>query len=112
MGDIGPGETVGEMAFITGDPRSASVVAARDSGLLKMTADQFSDLVHHFPGAVLPIVRAILKRQQRLRGASAAFCPSTIAIIPTSGSLPLKSFQAQLVVALGRVRKVHSTGRK
>ena len=38
VGDIVAGETVGEMAFFTGEPRSATVRAARDSLLHRARA--------------------------------------------------------------------------
>ena len=37
VGEIIRGETVGEMALFTGEPRGASIVATRDSVLVKLT---------------------------------------------------------------------------
>ncbi len=37
LGEIGRGETVGELALFTGEPRSASIVALRDSSVVKVT---------------------------------------------------------------------------
>ena len=36
VGDIGPGETVGEIGFLSGVPRTATVTAIRDSIVLKL----------------------------------------------------------------------------
>ena len=37
LGEIGRGETVGELALFTGEPRSASIVALRESSVVKVT---------------------------------------------------------------------------
>jgi NTE family protein len=41
-GRVMPGQLVGEMAILTGDPRRATVRALRDSVLLRLTKRAFS----------------------------------------------------------------------
>ena len=52
VGDIVAGETVGEMAFFTGEPRSASVCAARDSLLIGLTRPTVEQLIASRPEAL------------------------------------------------------------
>src|SRR4051812_47598980 len=41
IAEVGRGETVGEMALLTGAPRSATVLAVRDTVLLRLSKDSF-----------------------------------------------------------------------
>lgn len=47
---IGGGDIVGEMALLTGEPRTASVRAATTVTLLKITRDSFNQLLGVYPG--------------------------------------------------------------
>ena len=53
VAELGPDEVVGEMSLLTGEPRSATVVATRDSRLWSMTHSRFQALAaQHSPIAV------------------------------------------------------------
>lgn len=54
--DIGPGETVGELAAIDGKPRSASVEARANSEVLTMDARKFRDLVAREPSVAMAML--------------------------------------------------------
>jgi len=62
VGEIGIGETVGEMALITEDPRSARVLAIRDSVLLDITKANFEELVKTYPEALWNITKLVIQR--------------------------------------------------
>lgn len=62
VGEIGIGETVGEMALITEEPRSAKVVAIRDSVLLDISKANFEELVKSYPTALWNITKLVIKR--------------------------------------------------
>lgn len=107
VGRIRQGETVGEMALLSGKPRSASVIALRDSVLLKMSQHNFLDLVSQHPQAALSLARTAVSRlensyaqrkQQRI--------PRTIAILPQGGSLDVNTFVDALYDALSRYGSV------
>lgn len=49
VGMVGRGETVGEMALITGEPRSATIIARRSTRTLRIDADDFSAVVGSHP---------------------------------------------------------------
>jgi len=49
IGEIMRGETVGEMAIFTGEPRSATIVAIRDSVLVKLSKEVFEQVILDYP---------------------------------------------------------------
>lgn len=62
LGEIGRGEMIGEMGVIQGTSRSADVEALRESQLLKISADDFRQLMDKHPHVAMPMVRTLLKR--------------------------------------------------
>src|SRR5262249_59606033 len=50
--EIAPGESVGEMGFLTDEPRSRSVYAIRDSTLAKFSRESFNRLLEQYPQAL------------------------------------------------------------
>ncbi len=55
LGEIVPGDSVGEVSLLTGEPRSASVQAIRDSLLVKISRALFEKLVHDHPALILKL---------------------------------------------------------
>jgi predicted acylesterase/phospholipase RssA len=80
---LGPGATVGELALITGDVRSASVRASRDSSLLRLTFEDFRELMTTVPSFTSALVSA-LGRQLQASGGLPDDLPeaSTFAVVP------------------------------
>ena len=62
LGYINPSETVGEMALITGDKRSASIRCYRNATLVKMSNSVFEELCKKQPSFALNIARIIIAR--------------------------------------------------
>jgi CRP-like cAMP-binding protein len=65
---IGPGQTVGEMAIIDGEPRSASVLVQTQALLLVLTEEQFDRMAETLPrlwGKILRQLAKILSRRLR-----------------------------------------------
>lgn len=56
------GETVGEMALVSNDHRSATVVALRDCTLLRLDQMTFEKLVDHHPDPMLKLARTLADR--------------------------------------------------
>ncbi|MFM7627139.1 MAG: Crp/Fnr family transcriptional regulator [Gammaproteobacteria bacterium] len=84
VGRIGAGEAVGEMALITGKPRSTHVAALRDARLLALSCDDFERILAHHPDAMLALARGMA---HRLDAANHAMDrprerTSTIALLP------------------------------
>ncbi|MSX01989.1 MAG: cyclic nucleotide-binding domain-containing protein [Actinobacteria bacterium] len=80
---LGRGATVGELALVTGDPRSASVRANRDSTLLRLSHDDFQELIATEP-TFAGALTAVLGRQLQVSGGFREDEPATqtIAIVP------------------------------
>lgn len=55
---LAPGTVVGEGAFFSGQPRSATVVATREARLWSLTHAQFQALSRHHPAIALDIAMA------------------------------------------------------
>ena len=66
--ELGSGAALGELALLTGEPRSASVVAVRDSELLELTADAFESLLERDAGFATAIARALALQLQASGG--------------------------------------------
>ena len=65
VGDISRGETVGEMALLTGDVRSATVHALRDCVLAGLDRPTFNELARACPQTVIHVAKVQFDRIQR-----------------------------------------------
>lgn len=62
LNQVGPGAVFGEMALIDNEPRSAGVTALRDTQLLKLSRDEFLDVLMKQPLVGLEISRSLIQR--------------------------------------------------
>jgi NTE family protein len=77
------GALIGEMALLLGEPRSATVVARRDSELLRIGRTGFERLVASQPRPAFELARVLGARLKRTtRGEATAPRTRTIAIVP------------------------------
>jgi predicted acylesterase/phospholipase RssA/CRP-like cAMP-binding protein len=109
LGDVGPGDAVGEMSILTGEPRSATVRALRDSELLRLDAGSFNRIVSGSPAMMMQISRCVIERYRAAtarRGARSSTRPRTIAVVPTSRRVPLSEFTKRLAHALSAIGSV------
>jgi NTE family protein len=68
LSEIYPGEGVGEMSLITGEPRSATVIARLDSEVIRVTQAALLKLIERKPEMALELARLVTSRlalQQR-----------------------------------------------
>lgn len=103
LGEIGPGETVGEFALLTDDIRSATIYAMRDTDVVEMTRPVFEMLIREHPGAMTEIARIIVARQKRVLRPELFGRPRamTIAVLPAGAEgAPVESFARQLHTSL------------
>jgi len=114
VGRIASGETVGEMALISGNPRNATIVALRDSELGRLPRAAFERLMLSHPQGLLRIAQLMVQRldssQRQTRGSSRVR-PRTIAIVPNEAAADAVTFAAQLATHLehlGRAELVWS----
>lgn len=106
--DVTPGTTVGELALLTAAPRSATVVARRDSALLRLSASTFGALADRDPGVLAAIAGTLAGQLQRSRpiGAPGGGAPKVLAVVGVSPTAPAEHVAEQLVAALARTCRV------
>ena len=109
LGQISPGECVGEVGLILDQPRTATVFALRDSELVRWSRSEFEQLIAHHPAAMLRLTREALKRY-----AATAHRPAEvrcIAVLPGTPGVDAVAFARRLARALpwlGKVRVVEA----
>lgn len=105
ISEIGPGQPIGEIAFLAGGTRTATVTALRDSLVLKLTRQDFEQLTAASPSLWRVITVALARRIADLNAARPAPPdprPRTIAIV-RAGATPFpKAFVTALAEALSR----------
>ncbi|MBL7782654.1 MAG: patatin-like phospholipase family protein [Saprospiraceae bacterium] len=103
IAEIAAGETVGEMALITGEPRNADVMTMRDSVLARISLKDFERLTAIYPQALLHISRNIIERLQKRSTATRR--PKriiNIGVCPVSAAADKKGFVSTLQQALSK----------
>lgn len=64
--NLGPGKTVGELALLDLEPRSASVSAVNDTFLFRIAREPFNEVMADRPEIALGIIRVLTRRIRRL----------------------------------------------
>jgi lysophospholipid hydrolase len=67
LNELGPGESVGEMAFLSGQKRTATVLAAKASTVLRLSKANLDRLAQEYPEAVQAVYRALQEQSRRRR---------------------------------------------
>jgi NTE family protein len=106
IGEIARGELVGEMAVLSGEPRSATVRAARDSDLLRFSTRAFERVVEKDPRVMTLVARRLIERLRRVNTGSFRTTISTIAVVPVNPSISTEAFTTQFVSALSEYGRV------
>jgi predicted acylesterase/phospholipase RssA/CRP-like cAMP-binding protein len=112
--ELGRGETVGELGLITGEPRSRSICAVRDTYLGRLSSSSYDQLLTRFPQEVMRLfVSRVARRVQQI--SAGTLRPSSridnIALIPASPGPAFQTFCDQFCEALaayGSVARVSS----
>jgi NTE family protein len=109
LAEIEAGEPIGELAFFSGVPRTADVRAMRDSTVLALTRQaysQVSDIHREITDGILAEVARRLARNTRAMGAvlgtMAAKPGRVIALLPAGGTALPPGFAERLMAALAR----------
>ncbi len=107
VGRVLSGETVGEMALISGKPRTATVVALRDTEVGRFSKAAFEALMLAHPQGLLRIAQLTVARlessQSQVRGTRAM--PKTFTLIPHGVDVDIGGFATELVDALNRIAR-------
>ena len=104
LGEIAPGESVGEIGLLTGGRRTAGVRAIRDSLLMKLDRDTFEDFAKSHPALVIQLAGGIARRltERTSRAPAAARNLVTIGLLPLNDSPWLDDFCDSLQKELAR----------
>ena len=105
VAEVGPGSPVGEIAFLAGGTRTATVTAARDSLVLKLGREQFERLCARSPAIWRTLTVALARRladQTAARSNPGAPIPRTIAVIGAGPRPVPQRFVLGLQAALRR----------
>jgi ABC-type multidrug transport system ATPase subunit len=65
LAHFGPGDFFGEMALLSGEPRSAGAIATTDVTLLRLSRERFRELLEHYPAINEEISRVLAERVAR-----------------------------------------------
>ena len=111
LGEIVPGDSVGEVSLLTGEPRSASIQAIRDSLLVQINRTMFEKLVQQHPALVLKLASNVASVLHQSTAGTQAVARSlnTITLLPLDHSPRVKEFCCQLekeLIAYGSVLKL------
>lgn len=104
VAELGRGELVGEMALITNEPRSATVSAVRDSQVLRLPTDAYTEFVQHHPDALREITTQVVRRFVRsFREGSPTSPVVTVAVVPLDRSPAVTRFDERLHASFSRL---------
>ena len=107
--EMSRGEVIGEMSLYTGEPRSATVVALRNSVLVKLDKQHFDDLLALSPQVSITFTRQIIRRLQTEHQRLPVVAPVTVGLLPITNGIALDDFARRLAQQLerfGRVRVI------
>jgi NTE family protein len=102
LNEIVPGDSVGELSLLTGEPRLASIQAIRDSLLISLDRESFEKLAQDHPALVLRLAAnvAALLQGSGFGAKSSARNLKTITILPLDTSARLENFGRELILEL------------
>jgi NTE family protein len=105
--EIGPGQPIGEIGFFADVPRTATVVALRDSEVLTITREHFRQLGDSSPNIHEAVIVSLANRLAEARGTTREMAnPRTLALLPAGGSRLSPRFLETLGSVCGEHRRV------
>jgi NTE family protein len=108
--EMARGQVIGEMSLITGEPRSATVVAIRDSVLVRLEKSAFDQLVGASPQVAMALTRQIIQRLKTEHQRAPYAAPVTVGLLPVSAGVDGAAFARDLAAQLARFGRVRVVG--
>ncbi len=92
--ELYPESSLGELALLTGAPRSGTVVARRDSTLVAVDRDRFDQLADDHPAVMAAVAKglAVMLQESRPINPSTPPTPRVIALVPLGRAVPMEHF--------------------
>lgn len=103
VAELGRGDSLGEIALITGDRRNATPYAIRDSLLVRFSKKAFEQIMEQHPRALLSICRTLVKQSQSAKRRSGALSRLVITVTPAGDGTLAPEFARALTRALGEI---------
>jgi NTE family protein len=101
VGMFGRGDSLGELALLTGGPRSVAARAKRDSQLICISREDFDTLLETQPRFAVALVRVLGERLARSRPIERAREPlKALSLVALHDGVPVESVADQLASAL------------
>ena len=105
--ELGPGDVLGELALLTGSPRSASVLAVRDSELLSLEGSRFDALLADDPAFARTLLRELARQLQVSGGLETPSTgPSVFSVVPLGQDVDAQRLATALSRELSRFGRV------
>jgi NTE family protein len=106
---VAAGETVGEMALLDGGSRSATVIALRDSELLRLGKRSYERLVERHPRSMLSLILPLVRRLRHTTHRCGSDAPiRTLAVSPLDLTADSQRIARDLAAALAiDGRRIH-----
>lgn len=93
IGMIGPGETVGELGALSGEPRPTTIKATQNSLLFKLPSEVFVEICHRYPAVLFALIQPIVSRsQQIIQSLSSEKFKKNIVLIPANPYVKIDPF--------------------
>ncbi len=94
-------ETLGELSILAGEARSASVVALRDSQLLRIDRSEFDELIKKHPAIAVPMSRILAERlREATVNRSLRLRPKVLTFIAASPGIDIVQIANRLAKAV------------
>jgi predicted acylesterase/phospholipase RssA len=108
--ELGEGDVVGELALLTGSPRSAGVRARRDSVLWRVTPERFDTVVQRDPAALRALAVSLAEQVQSPRSTDGRpTAPRVVSVVGIGDGAPVAAVADRLAAELSRHLRVHVT---
>ncbi|MDO9143752.1 patatin-like phospholipase family protein [Rhodoferax sp.] len=104
--EMGRGEVIGEMSLYTDEPRTATVVAIRNSVLVRLAKSEFTSLLASSAQMSIALTRQMIKRLTSTSPRTAVPPPVAMALLPVTAGVDASDFAQRLATQLGRIGKV------
>jgi predicted acylesterase/phospholipase RssA/CRP-like cAMP-binding protein len=107
IGVIRSGESVGEMGMISGESRTATIFAVRDSQLVKVGKSAFETIIDRYPRVAINFMKILVERtRQSHKSAHKQSMEVNFAILPAGPDLSIDAFSQRLGKALSKFGRV------